>query len=260
MDIHIAFGATEDWLKYTKITITSILLNAKDTDNYTFYILAEDFHPATIQSLKKLYAVGNCELEFIKIDNSGFEGAVHDWLGVSASYRLILSSLVPHLDKILYLDSDIIVNKNIAKLYNTDVTDYYLAAVEDKYSDRMKVRVGLAENQTFINTGVQLFNLKRFREENLEDIIFKKLRESDYYTDQDVINDVCRDNILQLPIKFNLMVSDGYPTRREEYEKALKDIPTIIHYTIKPWKTPHCPYREYWDKYNNFLRQNIDIQ
>lgn len=259
MDIHIAFGATENWLKYTRVTITSILLNAKDSDNYTFYILCDNFSPKTINFLERLYAVGNCELKFIKIDNSLFDGAIHDWLGVSSSYRLILSSLLPHLDKILYLDSDIIVNKNIAKLYNTDISDYYIAAVEDKNSNMMKSRVGLTESQTFINAGMQLFNLKKFRKENLEDIIFQKLRESTFYTDQDVINDVCRDKILQLPLRFNLMISDGYPTRRDEYEQAIKQTPVIIHYTKKPWNEPNIPLRQYWDKYNNFLIQNIDI-
>lgn len=259
MDIHIAFGATENWLKYTRVTITSILLNAKDCDDYTFYILCDNFSPQTIQFMERLYAVGNCELKFIKINNSFFDGAVNDWLGVSASYRLILSSLLPNLDKILYLDSDIIVNKNIAKLYDTDISNYYLAAVEDKNSNLMKKRIKLADSQTFINSGMQLLNLKKFREDNLEKLIFKKLKESSFYTDQDVINDVCRDKILQLPLRFNLMISDGYPTRRNEYEQALQQIPLIIHYTKKPWLEHNIPLRQYWDKYNNFLNQNIDI-
>lgn len=256
MDINIAFGATEDWLKFTRITITSILLNARDEDMYTFYILCDKFSPATVRAFESLYAVGNCEFKFVRMNNSIFEGAIHDWLGVSSSYRLILSSVAKDIDKILYLDSDIIVNHNIAKLYKTDVSKYYLAGVEDKQSDKMKSRVGLNEKQTFINAGVQLFNLKKFRKNNLEQIIFEKLRDSNYYTDQDVINDVCRDKILQLPLRYNLMPSNGYKNRRDEYEKAILN-PVVIHYAIKPWQNADAPLKEYWFKYVDFLNKNI---
>ena len=121
-------------------------------------------------------------------------------------------------NKILYLDSDIIVTKDISELYSTDVSDYYLAGVEDKLSHKMRDRVNLKDGEVYINSGVQLVNLAKFREDNIEPIIFETLRKKDTYTDQDVINDICRSKILQFPLKYNLMpldANDIYISRRD---------------------------------------------
>jgi lipopolysaccharide biosynthesis glycosyltransferase len=252
MELNIAFGASENWLQYTIVTITSILLNAKNSDEFNFYILCNHFSDKTFDAFDKLYSVGNCEIQYIELKDSYFENAVHDWLGVSALYRLRLPTVVNHLDKILYLDSDIVVEKSLGKLYQTDISDYYLGAVEDKYSELMKKRVNLSDTQTFFNSGVQLLNLKKYRENYIEEKMFATLRNNNDYTDQDVLNDICKDNILSLPLKYNLMPSDGYINRREEYETALKS-PTILHYTKKPWSDPNAPYKEHWNKYLRFI-------
>lgn len=256
--INIAFGATEEWLRYTYVTICSILANAKEDDYYKFYIMCDTEDINFGPMVKCLDQIKKSEYKFFKMDNSEFEGAIHDWLGVSSSYRLKLPSMIDD-DKVLYLDSDISVVNDIAELYNYNIDDYYLAAVEDKGAHFMRERVNLKEGETFINGGVQLMNLKKFREDNLEEIIFDKLRASDFYTDQDVINDVCREKILQLPLRFNLMPLDNeeiYKNRREEFLEAMEN-PVVLHYTNKPWKT-QVKYGEYWFMYADLLAQILN--
>lgn len=252
MRINIALGMTPEWFEYAQVTIASVLSHASSEDEYYFYILANRFEENDIDAFNRLKKMRSIEIEFLKIDDSYFEGAIHDWLGVSSSYRLRLSTLVPE-SKILYLDSDIIARKDIAELYNFDVSDYYLAAVEDKCSIMMKTRVGLTSEDTFYNGGMQLMNLDKFREDNLETIIMEKLRASSFYTDQDVINDVCRKNILSLPIKYNLMpVLNAYKNRREEFLNDLKD-PVLVHFTTKPWKGVNNMYVSEWFHYKNIV-------
>lgn len=254
--INIALGMTKEWQKYARVTIASVLLNASNDDDYKFFIMCDKFNRNDKELFLKLNYIKEADFEFIQMNNAEFDGAVHDWLGVSSSYRLKLSSITDE-DKILYLDSDIIVLKNIKELYSFDVSDYYIAAIEDKCSMMMKKRVGLSENETFINGGVQLLNLKRFREDNLEKIIFEKLRESTFYTDQDVINDVCRSKLLSLPLKYNLMpVENVYQNRIEEYKEALKD-PFILHFTKKPWNDPNLKFANFWIRYNDYLEKFI---
>ena len=190
------------------------------------------------------------------MNNHDFKGAIHDKLGVSSSYRLKLPSLVDK-EKVLYLDSDIIVLKDIAELYLYNISQHYLAGVEDKLSHSMKKRIGLSGNdnkEVFVNGGVLLFNLKKFRRNNLESIIFKKLRQINYYTDQDVVNDVCRKNILSLPLKYNIMLANGniYINRRKELEEIIND-PFIIHYAEKPWNDFSVPYFRCWIGYKTIF-------
>lgn len=256
--INIALGMTREWQKYARVTVASILLNASLKDDYKFYIMCDAFSQNDKIMFSKLSCIKDAEFEFIKMNNGEFDGAIHDWLGVSSSYRLKLSTLTKE-DKILYLDSDIVVLKDIKELYSHDVSNYYLAGIEDKCSSFMRNRVGLREGEVFINGGVQLMNLDRFRKDNLEKVIFEKLRASSFYTDQDVINDVCRGRILSLPLKYNLMpVENAYLNRQQEYLETLKD-PFVLHFTEKPWANKNIKFANFWIRYNEYLEKFIDI-
>lgn len=258
--IKIAFGVTKDWLNYTYVTMCSILSNANVFDYYCFYIMCDidedEFEKSFCSAKEKLNSIHKFEYEYIKMDNSDFDGVIHDTrVGISASYRLKLASLTGE-DKIIYLDSDVVVLDNISKLWDYNIENYLIGAVEDKYSDMMKCHANLDYDDTYINSGVLLMNLKKFRETNLEEQIFDKLRENTTYSDQDVLNDVCRKQVLYLPLKFNLMVirddPNSFPKRREEFTEALKE-PVVIHYVIKPWFLP-VQYSEHWFKYANILK------
>lgn len=254
MRINISLGATEDWLEYSSITIASILANSNPDDEYHFYIICNNYTDETKNLFYRLNKIRDAEYHFLLVNDADFEGAIHDWLGVSSSYRLKLPSLTD-IDKVLYLDSDIIVKQDIAKLYSYDITDYYTAMVEDKCSSIMKRRVQLSKDEIFFNAGVTLMNLKAFRENDLERIIFEKLRASTYYTDQDVINDVCRGKILSLPLKWNTIIPlvvfcPPYPNRKTEILDAIKE-PSLIHYSIKPWKEPEKECFKDWIYYKD---------
>lgn len=257
--INIAFGITEDWLDYMFVVMCSILSQACD-DKYKFFIMCdieiEKFEFKFSKVAKILSNIHPFEYEYIKMNNSDFKGVVHDArVGISAYYRLKLASLTD-VDKIIYLDSDIVVLDNILSLWRYDINDYFIGAIEDKYSDLMGYRVGLSENDIYINSGVLLMNLKKIREENIENLFFEKLRlPNNDYSDQDVINDLCKEKILFLPLKYNLMLTtddpSSFPKRRNEYNNSLK-APVILHYSIKPWILP-VQYSEYWINYKNKL-------
>jgi len=259
-EINIAFGVTEDWLEHTYVTMCSILSHAVKNDEYKFFILSniteEKFNKNFEKIKEKLSKIYPFFIKYIKLKTSDFDGVVHDKrVGVSAYFRLKLSS-VTDINKVIYLDSDVITMDNIGKLWNYDIENCLIAAVEDKYSALMTCQANLSESEKYINSGVMLMNLKKFREENLEEKIFKKLLEPDNnYSDQDVLNDICRKRILYLPLKYNVMLTvddpNSFPNKKEEYNNALQN-PIILHYFIKPWILP-VQYSEYWREYSQKL-------
>lgn len=254
MRINIALGMTSSWFEYAQVTIASVLYNAENVDEYYFYIMANSFEDFQKESFLRLSKIFPANFEFILMDDSYFNGAIHDWLGVSSSYRLRLSSLVSE-SKILYLDSDTMVRKNIAPLYSTNLSNYYIAMAPDKCSELMGVRIDLSKEDVFYNAGVQLINLDKFRELNLEEVIMHKLRKNRFWTDQDVINDVCKSHILELPLKFNIMPSEDYKTCRFQYDMTIED-PVIVHYTSKPWVSNiKMPFIEQWWDYHSKISQ-----
>lgn len=258
--INIAFGVTEDWLKYTYVTMCSILANSDKNDEYKFFIMCDisekDFLKTFENISEKLKEIRYFEYEYIKMDPSDFTGIVHDKrVGVSALYRLKLPSVVSD-KKIIYLDSDVVVTDNLSKLWSYDVENYLIGAVEDKYSNLMTCHADLNDGDTYYNSGVLIMNLESFRKNKIEETIFKKLREqNNSYSDQDVLNNICNGKILSLPLKYNLMLTmedeNAFPLRREEFSNSLKS-PVILHYSIKPWVIP-VQYSEHWKKYSDYL-------
>ena len=258
--INIAFGITKDWIKYSFVTVCSILSNSKN-NSFKFYFMSDISETEFAERFKDTQEILNtinpqfC-YEYLQMNNSDFNGVVHDKrVGISAYYRLKLSSLTNE-EKIIYLDSDIVVLDDISKLWNYNIENYLLGAVEDKYSELMCCHAGLKEGDTYINSGVMLMNLKSFREKGLEEKFFKKLKEENNdYSDQDVINDICREQILYLPLRYNLMLTtddpNSFPKRKDEYNEALKS-PFILHYSVKPWILP-VQHSEHWRRYSDFL-------
>ena len=94
----------------------------------------------------------------------------------------LLADLVPNMpDKLLYLDIDMMANKDIGELYNTDITDYEYAAVKEKYGHYF-VR------WDYINAGMLLFNMKKMQETKLLEKARHKIKTRKMlFADQDAI-------------------------------------------------------------------------
>ena len=124
--------------------------------------------------------------------------------------RLYLSSFIKE-EKALWLDMDLIVKDNIDELWNIDLNNHYAAGVIDQgaKTNLMTPNISIDKN-SYINSGVVLFNLDKIRKE-------KKERELDnyvnnnklFYPDQDTINVVFKNNILFLNNKYNSSLFTG---------------------------------------------------
>lgn len=183
-------------------------------------------------------------------------------------YRLWLTELLPKsIDKVLYLDGDVIVRHSLLPLWNTDLNNYPIAAVPVdtmKVTDDFYSRLNESPQLGYFNAGVLLINLKCWRESQVvKDFVgyMQDHFEDILYADQDVLNYVFMKKKVNLPIKYNMQ--SGFFLKQplfdvDKYEKevqsSLRD-PVIIHFTAtKPWcldgRHPH-PYRSSFLKYQN---------
>ena len=145
-------------------------------------------------------------LHKVLVDNSIFSGApVLDRLSKETYYRLLIGDILPAgVHKILYLDPDIVINKDLSDFYNTDMTDYVVAGGTHTFGIVGKgnlLRLGMKKTSCYINAGVLLINLDKWRETvTLNDILgfissnIKKL----FLADQDVINVLFEDYSLKI--------------------------------------------------------------
>jgi hypothetical protein len=154
-DIDIILVIDNNFAKHAAATITSILMNSNPETYYNFYIIMDPdkkVSPVNQQKISSLSSIQPSKFEFIEFDPnimSDINKNMQDTMSVLDSvssqwpklivYRLFLDKILPHLNKALYLDADIIVNEDLFKLFNKNIDDYYLGAAADTCNDYDRV-------------------------------------------------------------------------------------------------------------------------
>lgn len=245
--INICLSCDDNYSEHAGVVIASVLANAKPTDEPVFYILdggISDKHKQEILTLKN---IKDCEIKFVKINEDSFDSykkvKSHQYVTLATYYRLKLPTLLPHVSKIIYLDCDVVVQTSLYDLFNIDLKSYPIAGVHDIKKHIVK------DNPSYINAGMLVVDLKREIELNLEQKFLeytKKHIDTIKVGDQEIINEVCKGNILILEDEWNVQSSNF--TNRSSYTKY----PKIIHFTAKkkPWHYGSFSYhRDLYFKY-----------
>ncbi len=232
------------------VSLTSILYNAGNNTYYYFYIMIPgNFLRKNIKiilGLKILYP--NCKIKFHNLKNkySGWKISKH--YSISTYYRLSISNIIDNFDKIIYLDCDTLIHKDLLELYNLNMYgNYYMGIAAQDIK-----RVVINGTRNFIGAGVMLINIKELKKINAPYVFenyYKKCgtKKEDEY----LINAVFYNKIGFLPFKFGIPDFDnklltpikfwygyhGYSNGTlNELIQAAKD-PNITHeeYTLKKW-------------------------
>lgn len=238
--MHICVSSDDNYAQHLGVTLVSVLLSNPQS-NFFFHVLDGGISEQNKQKIEKLKKKYSLELEFIRMDEKEFENCVipkGTHFSLPTYYRLKIPSLFPDLDRILYLDIDLIVKGDLRPLYNIDIQDNYFAMIEDFYAKESVDRLAL-KNGHYFNSGVTLFNITHLKKDGLEEKCFdliKKYADKIIFVDQDVMNIVADGRILSLPEIYNMQVILHDWKRVGYIKQHLKQI-CIVHYVsgVKPW-------------------------
>lgn len=146
-----------------------------------------------------------------------------------AFMRLIIDELPINVNKMLYLDTDLIICKNIETLYDLELTDYDVAMSMDQQACKWL-------GKKYCNSGVLLINLRRIRLNscfsNVRHVVNHRKM---FMPDQTALNLVCKDSRLKLNNKFNEQLELHDDTIIRHYCKRFYVFPYIHTVNIKPW-------------------------
>ena len=267
IDIVMAFD--DVYAQHGAATIASILLNCDATSNFRFHILDGGISESKKEKLIKIKKLRDFDIKFYdmtKYDWSMFPNNLKH-ITLATYYRLRIPEILSEgIQKALYLDGDMIVEQDLKELWDTDISDYVLGAVEDEEGIESGVRLGLSKK--YFNAGLLLLNLEKLRKINLirEGISYlEKNRGRIIYQDQDILNGLFNTQYKDLPLKWNAnrdiyMPTNTKHTYTDQETKIIRKNPGIIHFTghnAKPWFwgwIPHPLTDEYWKylKYTEF--------
>lgn len=145
-----------------------------------------------------------------------------------ALFRLLLDEIEIIPDKVLYLDTDTVINKRINELYSTDISNYEFAGVKDRYGS-------FFFNPWYCNTGVLLLNMKKIRETGL----FKKVvsllnAKKVFLSDQTGLNKMAKRKKI-IARKFNEQKNVKPETVIRHFSMQFRLLPKFHFINVKPW-------------------------
>lgn len=263
--MYLAFCANDAYIDYTAITLYSLLQHNQQR-HITAYVLSSDISEYHEHKLKKLETIfSNVTIEIVKVEASAFDGLPLNRSHIQrleVYFRMSLTRLLPEsVEKVLYLDSDILVQGDLSPLYDTDLDDYYIAGVCEPNSEgAFEYRRGIGVNtpEIYVNSGVLVMNLKKMRHDDIEQHLFKtgqEIKDKIILQDQDIINVALQGYIKPMPTIYN------YGTMEREADSVpLKDV-VIVHYTLyKPWENQGYDYwynHETFNKYRKVQKEYL---
>ncbi len=250
--IPIFYACDDAFVKYTIVSLYSIIANASKDHKYLVHIL----HTEISDEMKsKVYKLANDNFEIRFVDVTGYLRSIseklplRDYYSKTTYYRLFIAEMFTDYTKAIYIDSDTIVQGDISKLYSIDIKDAYVGACHeqamiqsDEFGTYVEKVIGIPR-YNFFNAGLMVINCEQFR---LHFVLDKFVDYLHYYTfvvtqDEDYLNLICKDHVYWIDQRWNTEVFGeiAYPIEQAN----------MIHYimTSKPWHYEDCRFGDiFW--------------
>ena len=269
--INLNYITDKNYVFPTLVAISSGIQNKNPNSKYHYYIIGVELSDEEIKRFTALEKK-NVEITVVNQQNLWLNKEVYykhrkvarDFAMKADLFKFQIADIFPNIDKMLYMDGDTIVQKDLTELFNTDISDVYAGAVKEISSDD---RLAKSLNIPFyFNVGVMLLNLEKMRKDNIAEKLCENKfgqKPSTRFMTQDTINKIFFGNYVLLPAKNNLLsawfasyskdqlfeYSDIDDKKYQTVDDYVNDA-TIIHFIMeKPWNDRTVPYGDIWWKY-----------
>jgi lipopolysaccharide biosynthesis glycosyltransferase len=257
--LHVVLASDARFAMPLSVTMCSAALNCNARRDITFYVLqhgvGRELRERVERSLVRTPNVRVVWLDVSFADLSEFK--THGHLNPMTYARLLIPWLIPtDVERVIYLDSDLVVLGNLAELWDMEFGSRKLLAVQDRIVQSVDGplglsnyrEIGIARDTAYFNAGVLLLDLKRWRADKVSEAVLEYLRINRHIiqmVDQEALNAVLFNSWGHLEQRWNWQVGRLHPSRREPVSVGQGGEPSIIHFTTaaKPW-LPGCPYQE----------------
>ncbi len=270
-EIPIVLSADQNYVPILYTCIKSLVDCADASRSYHIFVFHTDICTKDMQVFKS-----GLECSFIYIDFVDVGAGAAGWhlkakqhITVETYYRFLILELLKNCPKVIYLDSDLIIRRDVARLYDLPMDSCLLAAALDpdfigQYNGAntdtrryCKEVLRLKNPYQYAQAGVLIFHTALLRQKTSVRRLFRMAETGDYkYSDQDILNIVCEGRIKKLDMAWNVLagsrrhkvVKSAPAGIQKEYEQARKE-PYIIHYAgdSKPWQHPEEDFaQEFW--------------
>lgn len=244
--INLLFTMNQNYVMPCVVALTSIFENDEES-NFRVFMLHSGIGDLEREKIRELAEKYKQDIKEIKVDEKYFSEIGHGRWSKETWYRLLVNEYIPRdLDRILYLDCDIIVTDSLLKFYNVDFEGKYIVTPIFEGSIDNGKRLNLPEDSIYFPAGFLLYNLNKINDLFNYEFIIEKIEENEErlkFFDMDLLNILLYD-------KAKIIHKDFYYIDEDRNFKE-KRIPSIIHYSAsKPWHNLiRGKYDDIWLKY-----------
>lgn len=249
--IHIACAADDKYLPHTAAMLHSLWWHNRDCRLCVHFLFGPELSVSGRARLERMAHALGFDLHFVFVPAEFVEGLPsRGYISHVVWYRIFMPQLLPELDRVLYLDGDVIAMDSIAPLWSEDLGTNYFAAVTNVVPDYHRLRaseLGMSGPERYFNAGVALWNLRLMRGEGFTEQVLAYARDHVQrllWLEQDILNVLYGDRRLPLHPRWNAqngMFVGEWGTRLldpQQLQEALQR-PGLLHFEGgsfgKPW-------------------------
>lgn len=266
--LNVFYACSDKYAPFAGVSMMSIFMSNTDLDDITVYVFGDKISDVNTERMQRTAEKYNRKCVFLDAETE--MKRIKDELGVSTfrkSYviygRVFCADYMPDdVDRVIAFDSDTIIAKSLRPLLEMDMQGNCVAMVQDPMLNTVQL------NTVHYNSGVTMFDVRRWREEGWHDKIVEFMARPDKpaLADQGILNETMHSTTLRLPLKYNYITvhrvfSDKTYYKNappefyslEEMAEARKD-PVVLHLFqflgTRPWnKGSLHPDKEVFDEY-----------
>lgn len=262
--MNIVYSSSDSYAELCGISIVSLFENNKDVDVIDVYIIDNGISQENKNKLEATVKKYSRYINFVNKVNLEEKAHTKVYTGrwnIGTFFRLYLGTILPNsIDRVIYIDCDMIIRHSLEEVYNIDMGDCIVAGVDDCRSELYRVELGIDPKSIYINNGFMVIDLKKWREEDLEDKFtdfISKRNGNCTYMDQAPLNAILgkENKIYELEPIYNAqriyfdfsykklmrLRKSTHKMSIEQYNMAITDS-VIVHFTpvfitgTRPWQ------------------------
>lgn len=256
--MYILTSSDNNYVQHLGVMLVSLLENCGENKPKEIAVINDGIEKTNIDRLNSTILKYNVPVRYIQFNNTELSHLKpRNNKTLAAFHRLFLDTFYSEeIEKVLYLDCDIIIRKDISELFNTDIQNYVIGAVQNDGLYYQEV-LGIPKEKLFFNSGVLLINLKKWRMSGTGQMLLDYINKNFdrmLRNDQDALNAVLYNDWFPLNPAWNTHLyffTSPHLCRCDQI--LLKDIladPCVVHFTTqnKPWlyKCEHRFKGEYY--------------
>ena len=260
MIIPVCFIYDKNFIMPTSVAITSMLDNRREDTFYDIFLIGVGCENEDVSYLEAFKSEKNVDVHFRTADMSEFKDISQvSHVSPAAMVKFNLPKIVPEYDKLLYIDGDVLIMKDLTEFYSEDLTGYYIGGPMNT------VDVVRGKNQYL--SGAYVFDSKRMREDDIPRKLIEHRLSLGNRKAMDIttFNDVLNADFKNMPIKYDLPIRKLMYERKyynlarfnaffgesySNYKEIIEDA-VVIHFdgADKPWKYSCFLYDDVWYRY-----------